>query len=215
MPRTKIDEQSVFAVCDRIFIETGRDPSYQDITDELGGSNSTVKPFIQSWLDQPRPARQPMPDTLQTTVASFVQVIWGHALATSQKAMLPVIRETEDAHKRSQGQLASAMQTISEVDQERDGLKVEIQRLMATNAELHFKLGANDTLTKRCEGLEQTIEVLSQEREQALAQISGAQGQIDALERQLVNILGSIKSPPKSSRKRSQISTIRAGKTPA
>ena len=73
MSRTTVEEDSVFAICDRVYIETGKDPRYEDLTSELACSNSTVKPHLNSWLKQPRPARHPLPEKLAATVRSFTQ----------------------------------------------------------------------------------------------------------------------------------------------
>lgn len=58
MIKTKLTQQTVFALCDRIYIKTGQSTQLRDLTTELACSNSAVQAFLAAWL-----AHQPPPRT--------------------------------------------------------------------------------------------------------------------------------------------------------
>lgn len=205
MAKTRVNEQSVFAICDRIYVETGKDPRYEDLTGELTCSNNTVKPFLDSWQAQARPARHPLPDKLAGTLESFAQAMWGHALGAAVEAILPEKEQMQAGLKRSQEQLAGALQIIEGKEQECGTLKAEIRALMQDRAQLQVKLDNTAAISARCDGLEKLVESMRQERDAANARACDALGQSAAQDRHITALLNSMRTgnaAPRTTRKR-------------
>jgi hypothetical protein len=210
MARTNVTEERVNAICDRIYIETGRDPTYPELTGELNCSNSTVKPFYDSWKARPRPGRQPIPQKLASTLESFAQAMWGHALGAAVEVVLPKKEEMQADFVRCQAQLASAMQIVEEGEQERSLLQAEIRGLMQQVAELQVRLGMAALAPARCIDLEKMVESMRAERDAANARASDALGQVSAHERQIRLLLSSMREKPARRRTRKR-PTIQGG----
>ena len=200
MAKTKVTEQSVFAICDRIYIETGKDPRYEDLTRELTCSNSTVKPFLDSWQSQPRPGRHPIPEKLAGTLESFSQAMWGHALGAAVEAILPDKQEMQAGLTRCQEQLATALQIVEEGEQERTRLHEQTRALMQQLAELQVKVQMTESISARCTDLENAVEAMRHERDTANARASDALGQVAAHERHIEVLLNSMRTEPPARR---------------
>jgi hypothetical protein len=196
MAKTNVSEQSVFAICDRVYIETGKDPRYEDLTGELNCSNSTVKPFFDSWQGQPRPGRHPIPEKLASTLESFAQAMWGHALGAAVGAVLPDKEEMQAGFVRCQEQLTSALQIVEEGEQERIRMQAQVRALMQQLAELQVRLDIAASAPARCNDLEKVVEDLRKERDAANARASDALGQVSAHERHIQVLLNSMREEP-------------------
>lgn len=136
MPKTQINESAVFQVCDEVYVSTGKDPSYEDVKNTLGGSYSTIRPYIQSWLDKPRPPRFPLPDAIGTKAAHLAQVIWGYALADARQMAEAQQQKANEALALSKKELEIAIQEIRDLENERARLSASVDSLVAERAEL-------------------------------------------------------------------------------
>lgn len=206
MAKSKVTEQIVFATCDRIYIETGKEPRYGDLTSELNCSNATLKPFLDSWLARDRPARHPLPDNLAETVKAYTQAIWGNALRAATQAMLPTKEQMQAGYTRAQEQLATALRIIEDGEQAQDRMRSEIRELMQRVAELQVQLDLTAAIKPRISELEALLEVRCQERDVANARAADALGQVGALERHIQAFLDpghAQRVPRRTSRKRS------------
>lgn len=213
MAKTKVTEQSVFAICDRIFVQTGKEPRYEDLTTELSCSNDTVKPLLNSWLAQPRPARHPMPEKLRDTLESFAQAMWGHGLAAAVKAIIPDKDEMQAGLTRCQEQLAAALHIVEEGEHKRTALREENRALIQQLAEVQVKLQMTASITARCTELESSLETMRQERDAANMRANDALGQVVAHERHISVLLNSMSvqnARPRAPRKRTPMQTNEA-----
>jgi hypothetical protein len=200
MSRTKVNEQSMFAVCDRIFIETGRDPTYEELATEFDCSNSTVKPILHSWLKRPRPARHPMPEKLSNILGTYLQIIWGHALSAGVEAVLPNKEEMQAGLMRCQEQLSSALQIIEEKEEGHSRQQAEIRSLMQQLAALQVQVDNTAVIAVRCNELEKLFQAMRQERDEANERSSNALGQLAANERHIAALLNSLRTESTASR---------------
>lgn len=184
MPRSAINQASVHQICDEVYISTGRDSTYDDIKNALGGSYSTIKPYLQSWLEKPRPIRFPLPGAIGTKATHLVEVIWGHALAHALQTIEEKDRKSAEALALKQHELDVAMQEIRNLESECDRSAASVDSLLAQRAELMVRIQGLEALA----GAERAMR---DERDQAREELAVARGQIHALERQIPQLLQS------------------------
>lgn len=184
MPKSAINQVSVHQVCDEVYISTGRDPTYDDIKNALGGSYSTIKPYLQSWLEKPRPIRFPLPNAIGAKGTHLVEVIWGHALSHALQTMEAKDRKSAEALALKQHELDVAMQEIRNLEAERDRSSATVDSLLAERAELMVRLQAFESLAA-------AEPAMRDERDHAREDLILARGQIQALERHIAQLLQS------------------------
>lgn len=189
MPKTQITQKMVSDLCHEIYVTTGRDPTYFEVTAALHCSNSTVKPYLQTWLDQPRPERHPLPAALADRARDLVQVIWGLAATEARQSALDHQRDLEAAAELARQHREIAIQDAEEREQEQIRLKRENAALIDERAELRVRLSDMQALTGRIHDLEGLVQSLRDERDEARLKESAARGQAEVLERQLSAIM--------------------------
>lgn len=180
MAKSKVKYEDVAALCDLIYIETGSDPRYEDLTPELHCSNSTVKFHLQEWLERPRPARHPIPKKLADRLQSLTQCMWGHAFNAAVEAAGPDNDAKQVALERSEDRLTSALQLVQARDDELTRSTAERQALMREIADLQVRLQLTESMSARCSELEVALERMRGERDAATAKANEALGQVAA-----------------------------------
>lgn len=191
MPKNQIDQRRVYDICDEIYAATGKDPTYADVTAALHCSNSTIKPYLQTWLDRSRPERYPVPSSLSEKTRSLVQLIWGLAANEARQIELGHHAELKAALALAEQQREIAIQNASELEQDQTRLQRENAALIDERAELRVRLSDAQTLTVRIQGLDALNHSLRVERDEARMKESAARGQVEVLERQIKLLLES------------------------
>ena len=197
-------EDAVVASANRIYSATGRDPTYEELIDAVGGgSNSTLKPFLETW-QRNRPALHAVPSVLSNTTTGFVTELWGQAMREAQNAY--------EAHKTAADERAAtaarqrdiAIGEIERLEAELDAEQGNTESLRNHCAELQVKTQRADELEQRVCELDTQLVQMRDERDAARVDGGQARGQITALERQLNRLVhGKAKSasPRRESRR--------------
>lgn len=191
MPRSSINQASVHQVCDEVYIITGKDPLYEDIQRVLGGSNSTIKPYLHSWLEKARPARFPLPDAVGVKASHLVQVIWVHAVAAARQLVEVNEKKREEAVAVKEKELDVAMQEICSIEVQRDRFAASVDSLIAERAELKVRLGELEQLKTQLQASQAAERTMRDQRDEDRAELNLARGQIQAMQRQIEQLLPS------------------------
>lgn len=189
MPRTQINEASVFQVCDEVYISTGKDPTYEDVRNVLGGSFSTIKPYLQSWLDKPRPPRFALPEAIGIKAAHLAQVIWGYAVADARQLIEVRAQKFDAALALKQNELDIAMQEIRSLETERDRFAASVDSLVTERAELRVRLEGLQSLASQLQESQAAERAMRDARDQAREEANIGRGQIQALEGHIAQLL--------------------------
>lgn len=202
MPKTAINRDSVHQLCDEVYISTGKDPTYDDVKNVLGGSYSTIGPYLKPWLEKERPPRFALPDAIGTRAAQLAQVIWSYALADARQIMDAKDQKREEAVTLKDKELNIAMQEIRSVENERDRFAASVDSLLKERAEHKVRLEGLERLTAQLEASQAAELAMRDQRDQAREDLSLARGQIQAMERQIAQLLQTSQAPAKPRRAR-------------
>lgn len=189
MPRTQINQASVFQACDEFYIMTGKDPGYDEVHLSLGGSFSTIKPYLKEWLKKDRPPRFPLPEAIGTRATHLAQVIWSFALADARQTFESQSNKADEALGMSKRELETAMEEIRRLENEGARLVAVNEALIQERAELKVRLESLECLRAQLEASQAATESMRDARDQARSEASLAQGQIQALEKQITQLL--------------------------
>jgi hypothetical protein len=189
MAKSAINQDSVNQFCNEVYVSTGKDPTYEDVKNGLGGSYSTIKLYLPSWLAKERPPRFPLPDAIRTKAAHLAQVIWSYALADARQIMDAKEHKREEAMALKDKELDVAMQELLSVENERDRLAASVDSLLAERAELRVRLEGLDRLAAQLEASQAAEVAMRDQRDQAREELNLGRGQIQAMERQIAQLL--------------------------
>lgn len=178
-------EDAVFASANRIYAATGRDPTYDELIEAVGGgSNSTLKPFLETW-QRNRPTLHTVPSALANTAIGFVTDLWGQAMREAQKAFEAYKTAADDDVATVARQRDIAIGEIERFETELDSERRKTESLRVQCAELQVRVQQADQLGQRVRELEQQLQQVRDQREAAKLDAGQARGQVTALERQL------------------------------
>lgn len=189
MAKAKVNADNITEFCNEVYITTGKDPTYEEVKNALGGSYSTIKPYLQSWLEEPRPPRFQLPEAIGTKASHLAQVIWSFALADARQLMEEKGRKAADAIVRTQKELDVAIQEISKLEAERDRLSASVESLIADRAELKVRLEGMDSLAAQFRTSEAAERAMRDARDEARDEVNLLRGQVQAMERQVTYLM--------------------------
>lgn len=138
----------------------GKEPTLTEVQRRTGGSYTTVKRYLQEWLDQRESEAQStaLPAEVEARGRTFVQGLYAHAVRAANAAVAEPLAQAQDAQKKAEGRLA--------------GAEAEVQRLEAVEQDQAAQL---QELGERVRGLEMTLA----SRDAALAEKSAAAARLE------------------------------------
>lgn len=157
MARGPISEADVHRACDDLQAR-GDKPTQGKVIQLLGGSYSTVGPYVKTWraLQDAKERERGLP--VPTELAAAWEMAVRHARA--------------DVNEKWATQLAEQDAQLEELRAEGEALRSQVGTLEAANLQLATE---RDRLAGRCEGLDASLESARSERQQALGQAQNAQ----------------------------------------
>jgi len=150
MAKPVVTESDVHRACDEMLTQGVR-PSQAALVKRLGGSNSTVGPYLKTWNQ----AQDTKDRERKTPVPHELAAAW--AMAAN--------RERSEEESKWAGRIAEQDEQLREVRQDRDSLAERLQALEVANLELST---ARDKLAGKVEALGREVEVDRSERQAAV-----------------------------------------------
>jgi chromosome segregation ATPase len=199
MPKSIATYESVAQAADTL-LTSGQEPSLIAIHGKIGGSFSTIKRHLDSWLTQ-RTAAQviQVPESVTEQGTAFIRDIWRIAEAQAAQQVTAIQKDAEKQIAGANQHTAEALAIIERVEQENeqhttqiaqqstelDQLRTAISNTQATLA------AANAQVLAAEQRVSQLVQENAQLRTELTAQAMIA-GEAEALRRQVAELQGMI-----------------------
>ncbi|MFK4706233.1 chromosome segregation ATPase [Roseateles asaccharophilus] len=157
MAKSSITEADVHRACEEMHAR-GEKPTQGKIIQLLGGSYSTVGPYVKTWRD----GQETKERERGLLIPPELTAAWDHA----------VRRARGDAAEKWSTQIAEQDAQLEELRAEAAEMRAQLATLEAANLQLATE---RDRLAGKSEGLEGSLEVARKERQAALDQAKDAQ----------------------------------------
>ena len=159
--------------------EAGERPTLSAVRRAVGGgSYTTISEAMTEWRarqTQPAPSREPAPESVVSQASDLAAAIWAQASALAQERLQVERTALDGARIEMEQERAEAVELADTLAAELDQIRAEMEAAVVESAEMGMVI----------ERQAQEIERLRQEAVEARETAAKAQGQVEALERQL------------------------------
>lgn len=195
MKSKHVSQDSVNAACNSIAAEGGS-PTFDALVKRLGGgSNSTVKPYLDAWIKASRIPPRPIPDAVQNHAAMLAQSIWTMACDAAFPEVERVKADAAATLEASRDMLTSCMKISATMEEERDNHAIKIEDLQIERAELRSQLRSVEPVRVALIEAAELAERRRDECEATRRELAHVQGQYAALLAQQTDLLERVSTP--------------------
>ena len=160
-------------------VEAGERPTLSAVRRAVGGgSYTTISEAMAEWRamqTQPASSREPAPESIVSQASDLAAAIWAQASALAQERLQVERAALDGARAEMEQERAEAVELADTLAAELDQIRTDLETAVVERAERGVVI----------ERQAQEIERLRQEAMEARETAAKAQGQVEALERQL------------------------------
>jgi len=146
MSKKIASKEAVHAAADGLKAR-GIDPTYDKVIEVLGGgSNSSVGPHLETWVQSSQPPSRPIPEQIHARAKILFEAVWTAALSATQADIDHARLEFSARIDEAERALAASIEIGQGLEADRDRLVEQVASLSEQCTELRYQLRQVATL---------------------------------------------------------------------